>query len=236
MDPFNLVLLRHGESQWNAENRFTGWTDVDLTARGVDECARAAASLRDFGFTFDVVFTSILRRCVRSTFIVQDVLDQLWVPVVKSWRLNERHYGSLQGLNKAETAKIYGEEQTQAWRKSFTSRPPALDVSDPRHPINDVRFRQVDRDLLPATESLCDALSRISQCWTDDILPSLNVGKTVLVIAHGNTLRAVTKILEQVSDDGVVGLHIPTGVPIGYQIDGGRVVGKRTFGYTEREV
>lgn len=214
-----LVLLRHGQSDWNRENTFTGWTDVDLTPRGVDEARRAGRYLRESGYTFDVAFTSMLKRAIRTLWIALDAMDLLWLPVVKTWRLNERHYGALQGQNKAETADRYGKDQVFQWRRSFQTRPPALEVDDPRHPSRDPRYAGVDTQLLPATESLEDTLLRVLPCWQDEILPRLRAGERVLVVAHGNSLRALVKYLDDVPDENVHDLSIPTGIPVVYELD-----------------
>jgi 2,3-bisphosphoglycerate-dependent phosphoglycerate mutase len=214
-----LVLLRHGQSDWNHENRFTGWTDVDLTSRGVEEARRAGRYLRESGYTFEVAYTSMLKRAIRTLGIVLEEMDQLWLPVIKTWRLNERHYGALQGLNKAETADRFGKEQVFQWRRSFSTRPPALDENDPRHPRHDPRYVGLDPQLLPATESLEDALLRVLPCWQDEILPRLRGGERVLVAAHGNSLRALVKYLDDVPDEKVHDLSIPTGIPVVYELD-----------------
>lgn len=214
-----LVLLRHGQSIWNKSNIFTGWTDVDLTEHGVAEAHQAGRFLREAGFAFDVAYTSLLKRAVRTLWIVLDELDQMWIPVEKSWKLNERHYGALQGLNKDETADQYGSEQVFAWRRSYMVRPPALSPDDPRHPIHDPRYAHVDPAELPAGESLQDALLRVTACWEEEILPRLLNGERVLVVAHGNTLRALVKYLDRVPDEEVHGLSIPTGIPLVYSVD-----------------
>jgi len=210
---YQLVLLRHGESVWNKANRFTGWTDVDLTEKGIEEADKAALMLLHAKYDFDIVYTSVLKRTIQTAWIVLEHLDRMWLPVEKTWRLNERHYGSLQGLNKSETAQKYGENLVTQWRRSFTVRPPALDRSDPRFPGYDPRYRDVDMKDLPLTESLKDTLDRLLPCWFETIAPAIQSGKRVLVIAHGNSLRALIKHLTGLSDQEFVDLHIPTGIP-----------------------
>jgi 2,3-bisphosphoglycerate-dependent phosphoglycerate mutase len=214
-----LVLLRHGESTWNRENRFTGWTDVDLSERGCQEARDAGVILRDNGYTFDVVFTSVLRRAIRTLWIVQDEMDYMWLPVVKDWRLNERHYGALQGLNKAETAAQYGSEQVLRWRRAYSVRPPPLDRNDPSHPCFDPRYRHLPAERLPDTESLQDTLVRVRECWEDSIFPRIRALQRILISAHGNSLRALIKHLDNISDDKIMGLNIPTGIPLVYEFD-----------------
>lgn len=214
-----LVLLRHGESTWNRENRFTGWTDAGLSASGKREAHDAGRALRDAGFTFDLAFTSVLQRAIRTLWAVQEELDLLWLPVNKDWRLNERHYGSLQGLNKKETAEHYGEEQVHLWRRGFAIRPPALHSSDPRHPRHDARYAKLSPNRLPASESLQDTLSRVQECWDDDVLPAMHNGSQIIIVAHGNSLRALVKHLDGLSDDAIMKLNIPTGIPLVYEFD-----------------
>ena len=229
-----LVLLRHGQSAWNLENRFTGWTDVDLTEQGVAESHHAGQALAASGFEFDIAFTSVLKRAIRTLWIVLDELDLLWVPVVRHWRLNERHYGALQGLNKAETAQQYGSEQVYLWRRSFVVPPPALGLGDPRHPRFDRRYRCVDGALLPATESLADTLERVMPYWYEVIAPQLQQGAKVLVVAHGNSLRALVKHLDRVSDEDISELNIPTGIPLVYELDESlRVLNRQYLGDPE---
>ncbi len=215
----DLVLLRHGESHWNRENRFTGWTDVDLSETGVAEAHEAARLLREAGFGFDIAYTSVLRRAIRTLWIVLDDLDLMWIPVEKSWRLNERHYGALQGLNKAETAAEFGEEQVMIWRRSYATPPPALDPDDERFPGRDPRYRELAPDDLPRTEALKDTVARFLPYWEGTIAPTVRSGRRVLVVAHGNSLRALVKHLDGVSDEDIVGLNIPTGVPLVYRLD-----------------
>ncbi|HKB01501.1 MAG TPA: 2,3-diphosphoglycerate-dependent phosphoglycerate mutase [Gemmataceae bacterium] len=214
-----LVLLRHGESDWNRENRFTGWTDVDLSATGIEEARRAGRTLRERGFTFDVAYTSLLKRAIRTLWLVLDEMDLMWIPVHRSWRLNERHYGALQGLNKAETAAKHGEEQVKVWRRSYDVPPPRLDPSDPRFPGHDRRYADLDADDLPRTESLKDTVARFLPYWTRVIAPVVADGRRVLTAAHGNSLRALVKHLDGISDADIVGLNIPTGVPLVYELD-----------------
>jgi 2,3-bisphosphoglycerate-dependent phosphoglycerate mutase len=216
---FRLVLLRHGESTWNKENRFTGWTDVDLTERGRDEAREAGRLMAAEGFAFDVAYTSVLKRAVRTLWIATDEMDLLWIPVHRSWRLNERHYGSLQGLNKAETAARHGEAQVQIWRRSYDIAPPPLDPGDPRHPSRDRRYADLDPSELPCTESLKDTVARFLPYWHLMIAPAVAAGRRALVVAHGNSLRALVKYLDAVSDEAIVELNIPTGVPLVYELD-----------------
>ena len=214
-----LVLLRHGQSQWNLENRFTGWTDVDLTARGREEAAGAAVLLREAGITFDVGFTSLQVRAIRTLWITLDGLQRLWIPVHRSWRLNERSYGALEGLNKAETAARYGDDQVLIWRRSYDVPPPALSRDDPRYPGHDPRYADVSPDDLPLAECLKDTVARFMPYWREEIAPTLRTGKTVVVAAHGNTLRALVKHLDGISDDDIVSVNIPTGAPLIYELD-----------------
>jgi 2,3-bisphosphoglycerate-dependent phosphoglycerate mutase len=214
-----LVLLRHGESDWNRENRFTGWTDVDLSSTGIEEAHRAGRSLMEAGLTFDVAFTSLLKRAIRTLWIVLDEMDLMWLPVHRSWTLNERHYGALQGLNKAETAAQHGEAQVKVWRRSFDVRPPALEPSDSRFPGRDRRYANLTAQELPRAESLKDTVARFLPYWHDTIAPAVRAGQRVLIAAHGNSLRALVKHLESIADDDIVGLNIPTGVPLVYELD-----------------
>jgi 2,3-bisphosphoglycerate-dependent phosphoglycerate mutase len=214
-----LILLRHGESTWNRENRFTGWTDVDLSPAGIDEAHRAARVMLDKQFTFDEAFTSVLKRAIRTLWIVLDVMDLMWIPVFRSWRLNERHYGALQGLNKAETAARHGEQQVKVWRRSYDVPPPPLEPSDPRFPGRDRRYQDLTDEELPRTECLKDTVARVLPYWHDTIAPAIRAGRRVLLVAHGNSLRGLVKYLDGVSDDDIVGLNIPTGVPLLYELD-----------------
>ena len=214
-----LVLLRHGESVWNKENRFTGWTDVDLSDAGREEALRAGRQLRAGGFTFDVAYTSVLKRAIRTCWIVQDELDLLWIPVHRHWRLNERHYGALQGLNKAETAARHGDEQVKIWRRSYDIPPPALTPDDPRHAGRDPRYAQLAASDIPLTESLKDTVARFLPYWNDTIAPAIAEGQRVLIAAHGNSLRALVKYLDGISDADILELNIPTGIPLVYELD-----------------
>lgn len=214
-----LVLIRHGQSAWNLENRFTGWVDVDLTEQGIDEARRGARDLKAEGFRFDVAYTSVLKRAIRTLWIVLEELDQMWVPVHRSWRLNERFYGGLTGLDKAETAKKHGDEQVLIWRRSYDIPPPDMDRDDERHPRKDPRYAGLDPRLMPDTESLKLTLERVLPYWHDAIAPTLLAGKDVLVAAHGNSLRALVKYLENIPDDEITGLNIPTGIPRFYELD-----------------
>ena len=214
-----LVLLRHGESTWNQENRFTGWTDVDLSSRGLEEARDAGRLLEAGGYTFDLAYTSVLKRAIRTLWIALDELDQMWLPVVKSWRLNERHYGALQGLNKAETAAQHGEAQVKIWRRSYDIPPPPLTPDDPRHAARDPRYAGLDPGDIPLTESLKSTVERFLPYWHDVIAPSIQSGNRVLIAAHGNSLRALVKYLDTVGDDAIVELNIPTGIPLVYELD-----------------
>jgi 2,3-bisphosphoglycerate-dependent phosphoglycerate mutase len=216
---YRLVLLRHGESTWNKENRFTGWTDVDLSERGRDEARKAGRLLKAEGYVFDVAYTSVLKRAIRTLGMTLDVMDLLWIPVVKSWRLNERHYGALQGLNKAETSAKHGEAQTKIWRRSYDIPPPALTLDDERHPSHDPRYAGVSPRDLPLTESLKDTVARFLPYWHDTIAPEIRSGKRVVIAAHGNSLRALVMYLDQMSESEIVGLNIPTGIPLVYELD-----------------
>ncbi len=214
-----LVLLRHGESLWNRENRFTGWTDADLSETGRLEAIQAGRLLRDHGIVFDGAYVSVLKRAIRTLYLAKEAMDQIWLQETKDWRLNERHYGALQGLNKAEVAEHYGEEQVHVWRRSYDIRPPELSTSDPRHPRFDRRYARISADRLPSAESLADTLVRVLEAWHEAILPDLQAGKTLLVAAHGNSLRALVKHLDSISDTDIVELTIPTGVPLVYEFD-----------------
>ena len=214
-----LVLLRHGESIWNLENRFTGWYDVDLTPKGIEEAKEAARLLNEGGFTFDVAHTSLLKRAIRTLWITLDGMDLMWIPVHPHWRLNERHYGALQGLNKSETAAKYGDEQVHIWRRSFSIPPPPLEPDDPRHPSRDRRYADVPPEELPLGESLKDTIARFFPYWHGSIVPDIRAGKRVVIAAHGNSLRALVKHLDDVSEEEIVGLNIPTGIPLVYELD-----------------
>jgi 2,3-bisphosphoglycerate-dependent phosphoglycerate mutase len=214
-----LVLLRHGQSTWNLENRFTGWTDVDLTEQGVREAEKAATLLSDAGYDFDIAYTSVLKRAIRTLWIVMDGMDRMWLPVERDWRLNERHYGALQGLGKAETAERHGAEQVQIWRRSYSEPPPPLERDDERFPGRDRRYASLKPEELPLTESLKLTVERFLPCWNGTIAPAIRSGRRVLITAHGNSLRALVKHLDGVSDEEIVGLNIPTGVPLVYELD-----------------
>ncbi|HUR20084.1 MAG TPA: 2,3-diphosphoglycerate-dependent phosphoglycerate mutase [Vicinamibacterales bacterium] len=214
-----LVLLRHGQSTWNKENRFTGWADVDLSELGREEARISGCLLRESGDVFDIAYTSVLTRALRTCWIALDELDQLWIPMERSWRLNERHYGALQGLNKAETAARHGDAQTYLWRRSYDTPPPPLALDDERHPANDPRYASLRPEDLPATESLKDTVARVLPYWNGTIAPAITQGKRVLIVAHGNTLRALVKHLDGISDDAIAELNIPTGIPLVYELD-----------------
>lgn len=230
----NLVLIRHGQSAWNLENRFTGWTDVDITDTGREEAHRAGQQLLAEKFEFDYVFTSVLKRAIRTMWIVLDEMDAMWLPVERAWELNERHYGALQGLNKAETAEKYGNEQVHIWRRSFATPPPELTLDDPRHPRFDRRYAHVDPAKLPATESLKITLDRVMPFWEANIAPRLKAGEKVLVVAHGNSLRALVKYLDNISDEDITEFNIPTGIPLAYSLDADfNVLSRRYLGDEE---
>ena len=214
-----VVLLRHGESTWNKENRFTGWHDVDLTDRGREEAREAGRLLKEGGYVFDVAFTSVLKRAIKTLGIALDALDQLWIPVIKSWKLNERSYGALQGLNKAETAAKHGDAQTKIWRRSFDIPPPPLTVDDERHPSHDPRYRNLKAGDLPLTESLKDTIARFMPYWHETIAPAIRSGQRVVIAAHGNSLRALVKDLDSIPESEIVELNIPTGIPLVYELD-----------------
>ncbi len=212
-----LVLCRHGQSDWNLKNLFTGWTDVDLTEKGIAEAIDAGRLLKSLDYEFDIAFTSVLKRAIRTLWIMLDEMDRMWIPVVRDWRLNERHYGALQGLNKAETSAKYGDDQVHIWRRSYAVPPPALDIDDERHPSHDKRYAGIDN--LPATESLATTLDRVMPCWNETVVPELRRGKNVLIAAHGNSLRALVKMLDNVSEEEITGFNIPTGIPLAYELD-----------------
>jgi 2,3-bisphosphoglycerate-dependent phosphoglycerate mutase len=214
-----LVLVRHGESTWNKENRFTGWTDVDLSEKGLQEAHEGGATLRAEGYTFDVAYTSVLKRAIRTLWTVLDEMDLMWIPVHRSWRLNERHYGALQGLNKSETAAKFGEQQVKIWRRSYDVPPPALEPADERYPGHDPRYKDLTPEELPLTECLKDTVERFLPYWHTTIAPAVRHGKRVLIAAHGNSLRALVKYLDNVSEADIVGLNIPTGMPLVYELD-----------------
>ena len=214
-----LVLLRHGESSWNRENRFTGWTDVDLTDRGREEAREAGRLMQAEGYDFDIAYTSVLKRALRTLWLALDEMDLLWIPVEKSWRLNERHYGALQGLNKAETAATHGEAQVKIWRRSYDIPPPALEPNDERSPVHDRRYSNVPQDLLPLTESLKETVARFLPYWHETIAPAIRSGSRVLIAAHGNSLRALVMYLDHVSEQDILELNIPTGIPLVYELN-----------------
>jgi 2,3-bisphosphoglycerate-dependent phosphoglycerate mutase len=214
-----LVLIRHGQSEWNLENRFTGWTDVDLTSQGVDEAVSGAALLKEGGFTFDLAHTSLLKRAIRTLWIVLEEMDLMWLPVSRTWRLNERHYGALQGLNKAETAQKYGDDQVFVWRRSFDVPPPELDLEDERYPGRDPRYASLSDDELPRCESLKTTIDRTMPYWFETVAPQIREGKRVLIVAHGNSLRGLVKYLDHMSDEAITKLNIPTGLPLVYELD-----------------
>ena len=216
---YKIVLLRHGESQWNKENRFTGWVDVDLSEKGIEEAKKAGETLKKEGFVFDVAYTSVLKRAIHTLWNVLDVMDLTWIPVYRSWRLNERHYGALAGLDKSETAAKHGEDQVKIWRRSFDIPPPPLDPSDPRFPSKDPRYADLDPRVLPATESLKTTIDRVLPYWHDVLVPTIRSGKRVAIAAHGNSLRALIKYLDNLSDEAIVALNVPTAVPLVYELD-----------------
>jgi 2,3-bisphosphoglycerate-dependent phosphoglycerate mutase len=212
-----LILCRHGQSDWNLKNLFTGWKDVDLTEQGIEEAIEAGRTVAALDYDIDIAFTSVLKRAIRTLWLMLDEMDRMWIPVVRDWRLNERHYGALQGLNKAETAAKYGDEQVHIWRRSYDIPPPALESDDERHPAHDPRYAGIDT--LPGTESLALTLARVLPCWEERIAPELRAGQNVLIAAHGNSLRALVKMLDEVSDEEITGFNIPTGIPIAYELD-----------------
>jgi len=216
---YKLVLIRHGESTWNLENRFTGWTDVDLTPTGVEQAKQAGRLLKAEGYEFDVAYTSVLKRAIHTLWHALDEMDRPWLPVVNSWRLNERHYGALQGLNKAETAKQYGDEQVLVWRRSYDTPPPELSADDPRGQRQDIRYRKLKAEEIPLTECLKDTVARVLPFWNEAMAPAIKAGKRIVVAAHGNSIRALVKYLDNIGDDEIVGLNIPNGIPLVYELD-----------------
>jgi len=216
---YKVVLLRHGESVWNKENRFTGWTDVDLSPKGIEEAVSAGDLLKKEGYVFDIAYTSVLRRAIRTLWLALDRLDRMWIPVVNSWRLNERHYGALQGLDKSETAAKYGEAQVKIWRRSYDTPPPALSAGDPRSPAKDPRYKNLSKNEIPLCEALKNTVERFVPYWEQEISKSILAGKRVLIAAHGNSLRALVKYLDNVSDKEITELNIPTGIPLVYELD-----------------
>lgn len=216
---YKIVFMRHGQSTWNLENRFTGWTDVDLTEQGIAEAKQAGVLLKNAGFSFNLCYTSVLKRAIRTLWLTLDEMDLMWLPVKNSWRLNERHYGALQGLNKAETAARYGDEQVLIWRRSYDIPPNPLDPSDPRASFNDPRYADLKREEIPLTECLKDTVARVIPYWTEEIAPAIRSGKQILVSAHGNSLRALIKYLDKMNDKDIVELNIPNGIPLVYELD-----------------
>jgi 2,3-bisphosphoglycerate-dependent phosphoglycerate mutase len=216
---YKLVLIRHGESTWNLENRFTGWTDVDLTPVGLEQAKAAGRALKAEGFDFDVTYTSVLKRAIRTLWHTLDEMDRTWLPMVHSWRLNERHYGALQGLNKADMAKQYGDAQVLVWRRSYDTPPPALEVTDPRSERGDLRYTKLKPEQIPLTECLKDTVERVMPLWEESIAPAIKAGKRVVIAAHGNSIRALVKYLDNVSDNDIVGVNIPNGNPLVYELD-----------------
>ncbi|MEI6309772.1 MAG: 2,3-diphosphoglycerate-dependent phosphoglycerate mutase [bacterium] len=231
---YQIVLLRHGESAWNKENRFTGWTDVDLSPLGIEEAKRSGQVLREAGFTFDLAYTSVLKRAIRTLWLVLDEMDLMWIPVVRAWELNERHYGALQGLNKAETAERYGEAQVKLWRRSYDIQPPSLEPSDPRWPGHDRRYHDLAPEQVPLAECLKDTVARFLPYWRQAIVPGIRAGRRLLIVAHGNSLRALVKYLDRIPDEEIVELNIPTGIPLVYDLDEDlRPIGHRYLGDLE---
>ena len=216
---YKIVFMRHGESTWNLDNRFTGWTDVDLTEKGMREARSAGTVLKEAGFTFDLAYTSVLKRAIRTLWLTMDEMDMMWLPVKNDWRLNERHYGALQGLDKAETAAKYGDAQVLVWRRSYDTPPPPLEANDPRTSLGDPRYAGVPEDSIPLTECLKDTVARVMPAWDDEIAPAIRAGKKILISAHGNSLRALIKMLDGISDEAIVGLNIPNGQPLVYELD-----------------
>jgi len=216
---YKIVFMRHGESTWNLENRFTGWTDVDLTEKGVNEARTAGRVLREAGFAFDLAYTSVLKRAIRTLWLALDEMDQMYLPIINDWRLNERHYGALQGLDKAETAAKFGDEQVLVWRRSYDTPPPSLEESDERVSFKDPRYAGLDKAQIPLTECLKDTVARVMPAWEEEIAPAIRAGKQILISAHGNSLRAIIRMLDNISDTDIVGLNIPNGQPLVYELD-----------------
>ncbi|MBK9323617.1 MAG: 2,3-diphosphoglycerate-dependent phosphoglycerate mutase [Bdellovibrionaceae bacterium] len=233
---YKLVLIRHGESQWNQQNRFTGWVDVDLSEKGRAEALKGGKALAERGFKFDLAYTSVLKRAIHTLDYVLNQIDQVWLPVYKEWRLNERHYGALQGLDKAETAARHGEEQVKIWRRSYDTPPPRMELSDPLHPSKDPRYKSVSAKDLPCGESLKDTVSRFLPLWSDTILPQIKAGQRILIVAHGNSLRALMQHLEHMTPDQIMAVNMPTGIPMMYELDKDFNVIKREFIGDEEEV
>ena len=217
---YKIVLLRHGESEWNKENRFTGWTDVPLSEKGINEARAAGVQMKRDGFSFDMAFTSVLKRAIKTLWLALEEMDEMYIPTEFSWQLNERHYGGLQGLNKAETAKKYGDDQVKIWRRSYDIRPPLLDPGDERYPGSDPRYKGLAKDEIPAGECLADTVTRVVPYWKDVIIPEIKAGRRIIIAAHGNSLRALVKYLDDVSDADILELNIPTGIPLVYELDG----------------
>jgi len=215
---YKIVLIRHGESVWNKENRFTGWTDVDLSEKGVEEAKKAGQYLKKEGFAFDLAYTSVLKRAIKTLYMVQEQMDQLWIPVIKTWRLNERHYGALQGLDKSETAAKHGEDQVKIWRRAYDIAPPKLEANDDRNPAKDPRYKELKPNELPLTECLKDTVARVLPYWNKEIVPNIKKGKKIVIAAHGNSLRALVKYLSNISDNDIVNLNIPTAMPMVYEL------------------
>jgi 2,3-bisphosphoglycerate-dependent phosphoglycerate mutase len=216
---YKIVFMRHGESTWNLANRFTGWVDVDLTDKGINEAKNAGRALREAGFAFDMAYTSVLKRAIRTLWLALDEMDQMYLPIKNDWRLNERHYGGLQGLDKAETAAKYGDEQVLVWRRSYDTPPPSLEENDPRASFNDPRYAGLPKEQIPLTECLKDTVARVMPVWEEEIAPAIRSGKQILISAHGNSLRALIKMLDNISDADIVGLNIPNGQPLVYELD-----------------
>jgi len=216
---YKIVFMRHGESTWNLDNRFTGWTDVDLTEKGAKEARAAGRVLKDAGFTFDLAYTSVLKRAIRTLWLAMDEMDMMWLPIKNDWRLNERHYGALQGLDKGETAAKYGDAQVLVWRRSYDTPPPALEANDERSSAHDPRYASLDPAQIPLTECLKDTVARVMPAWDDEIAPAIRAGRQILISAHGNSLRALIKMLDGISDEDIVGLNIPNGQPLVYELD-----------------
>jgi 2,3-bisphosphoglycerate-dependent phosphoglycerate mutase len=216
---YKIVFMRHGESTWNLENRFTGWTDVDLTEKGINEARSAGRVLKEAGFSFDLAYTSVLKRAIRTLWLALDEMDEMYLPIKNDWRLNERHYGALQGLDKGETAAKFGDAQVLVWRRSYDTPPPELEVSDPRTSFHDPRYADLDKSQIPLTECLKDTVARVMPCWDEEIVPQIRAGKNILISAHGNSLRAIIKMLDNISDTDIVGLNIPNGQPLVYELD-----------------
>ncbi|WP_320046582.1 2,3-diphosphoglycerate-dependent phosphoglycerate mutase [uncultured Ilyobacter sp.] len=231
-----LVLLRHGESLWNKENRFTGWTDIDLSEKGIEEAKSAGKLLTSKGYTFDVAYTSVLKRAIKTLWYVLDEMDMLWIPVIKSWHLNERHYGALQGLNKSEMAKKCGEEQVKIWRRSFDISPPNLSPDDDRFPGSELKYSLLEKKDIPLSESLKDTILRFMPYWENVILPDIKSGKKVIIVAHGNSLRALVKHLDDISDEDIVDLNIPTGIPLIYELDNNAKPANKYYLYNEKNM